>query len=90
MVEHKIFRIETKWKETNLLVTSPTGKRIRKDKDKTTCREVTMKNFEYYYNLEEVCSNRAVYCPKATNRGITATGYVPIVAVASSDSNALD
>ena len=28
MVEHKIFRIETKWKQTNLFVTSLTGEGI--------------------------------------------------------------
>ena len=47
-----------------------------------------MKHFEYYYNLEEVSSDRAAYCRKATSAGITAKGYAPNVAVASSKTNA--
>ena len=49
-----------------------------------------MKNFEYYYDLEDVCSDRAAYRPKATSAGITTTGYAPNFAVASSESNAHD
>ena len=36
------------------------------------------------YNLEEVCLERAAYRPKDTSAGITATGYAPGAAVASS------
>ena len=49
-----------------------------------------MKNFEYYYNLEEVCSNCVAYRPKATSPVITATGYTPNVAVTSSKTNVHD
>ena len=48
MVEHKIFRIETKWKETNLFVTSSTSEGIRERDNETIWMEVGMKNFEYY------------------------------------------
>ena len=49
-----------------------------------------MENFEYYYDLKEVYSDRAAYRPKSTSAGITATGYAPKVAVASSNWNAHD
>ena len=50
-----------------------------------------MKNFEYYYDLEEVYTNRATYRPKATSAGITAiTGYVPSVASVSSKTHTDD
>ena len=49
-----------------------------------------MKVFEYYSDLEDVCSNRTAYCPKAMGAGITSTGYAPNVAVTSSNLNGDD
>ena len=91
MVKHKNFCIKTKWKETNLFVTSSTGEGIRsKANGEQTWREVVMKNSEYYYDLEEVCGNRAAYRPKAMSAGITSAGYAPNVVVVSSDLNGDD
>ena len=69
-------------------MTSSTSEGIRERDDESTWREVVMENFEYYYDLKEVYSDRTAYRPKATSAGITATGYAPSVAVSSSKTNA--
>ena len=89
-VENKIFHIKKKWRETNLFVTSETGKVIRKGNNETTWRGVLIQNFQYYYDLEDVYNNRAAYHTKATSNCITVTGYAPSVAVALSETNAND
>ena len=91
MVEHKIFCIETKWKETNLFVTSSTGEGIcNKSDNERTWREVVTKQCKYYYDLEDVYDNRTAYSLKAMSAGVTSMSYAPIIAAASSNSNGDD
>ena len=73
-VEHKIYRIEQKWRAMHKFVTSATGEGIRAE-DESTWREKVMNNFCYYYDLEDVYLERAAYQPKATSAGITASGF---------------
>ena len=46
-----------------------------------------MKKFKYYYDLEGVCGDCAVYRPKATSAETTATGYASNNESQSSDLN---
>ena len=55
--------------------------------DEKTWRDVVMKIFKYYDDLEGVCGDRTAYRPKATSAEITVTGYAPNTDSQSSDSN---